>query len=278
MISADAIENPLVWRLTLMVDGCEALRAVVSSTVEDSSLMHFTLPLDPTVPLLRSLEEAIYATPVLLSDFGKVEVLIRTDAYTLVPSALDAEGCRAAASIAALTADAGGPTCVMTDDTGTALARVVWTVADDVVAFLRRTFRNPDIMCHITPLLRYFSRKTLLGNSAKLYVHFNPGAARTADLIVFNPEGSLECAASHPCPTDTDAAYFILATARACGFSMTADEILICGDGSMRDAIMPLLRRYAAYVMPVIFPSIAFRAGREALKAPFPLIILPLCE
>lgn len=277
MISADAIENPRVWRLALMIDGREALRVVVSSMVEDSSMMQFSLPLDPTAPLLRSLEEAVYAAPVLLADFGRVEVAVRTDAYTLVPSQLDEAGCEAAADIAGLLHD-DAPHSVMTDDTGTAMARVVWTIGEDVVNFIMRTFRNPRIISHVTPLLRYFSNKTRLGNSGKLYVHFNPGNSRSADLMVFGPEGALEFTASHACPTENDAAYYILATAHACGLSPETDEIQICGDGAMRDSVMPLLRRYFAHVMPVIFPSVAFRAGREALKAPFPLIILPLCE
>lgn len=277
MISAAAIENPRVWRLALMVDGRETLRAVLSSTVEDTSLIHFTMPLDPTVPLLRSLEEAVYAAPVLLSDFGRVDVVVRTDAYTMVPPKLDSAGCEAAARIAGLLHNDAAQR-VMTDDTGTAMARTVWTLDEDVAAFIQRTFRNPDIICHITPLLRYFSRKTLLGNSGKLYVHFNAGSHRGADLMLFGPEGMLEFTASHSCPTDSDAAYFTLAAAKTYGLSFASDEILICGDGPARDSVMPLLRKYFNHVMPVIFPSIAFRAGREALKAPFPLIILPLCE
>jgi hypothetical protein len=47
---------------------------------------------------------------------------------------------------------------------------------------------------------------------------------------------------------------------------------------ALREAIMPELRRYINYVMPVIFPSAMFRAGREAMNAPFELIVLPLCE
>jgi hypothetical protein len=53
---------------------------------------------------------------------------------------------------------------------------------------------------------------------------------------------------------------------------------LVCGDVALREQIMPELRRFVNYVMPVIFPSTMFRAGKEALNAPFELILLPLCE
>ncbi len=44
----------------------------------------------------------------------------------------------------------------------------------------------------------------------------------------------------------------------------------------MRKAVTPLLRRYVASVLPAIFPSALYRAGREAMNAPFNIVILPL--
>ena len=56
------------------------------------------------------------------------------------------------------------------------------------------------------------------------------------------------------------------------------DEMLIAGNNSAREAITTTLREYLAYVMPVIFPSEMFKAGKDALNAPFDLIVLPICE
>ncbi|MDE6135072.1 MAG: DUF3822 family protein, partial [Muribaculaceae bacterium] len=150
MFSTDAIDKPRLWRLILMVDGTDALRAVVTSTVEDSSLLQFSLPLDPSVPRIKALEEAVYAAPVLLSDFGRVDIVVRTDAYTIAPSELDEAACAACASITALTAvasESDRSPVIMTDAPGTATAKAIWTLEPDTSSFLARTFRNPSVVC-----------------------------------------------------------------------------------------------------------------------------------
>lgn len=62
------------------------------------------------------------------------------------------------------------------------------------------------------------------------------------------------------------------------GLDAATDNIYLCGDTSARLALAPELSRYAANVLPFIFPSAALRGGHDALKAPFPLILIPLCE
>ncbi len=275
------IERPRLCRLALQVEA-GALRAVVWSTVEDSSLRNFSLPLDPTLAPAKALEEAVYAAPVLLSDFAGVDIVMRTGAYTLVPADTDADTALAVADYCRLTSDADGTPArseVRTDSADDFGSKLVWTLPADLAHFLARTFRNPRMHCHMAPLLRYFGRKNLLGNTGKVYAHFHGnGTAREVDIVAVGADGRLAAAVTHPCPADNDALYYIMATLRYAGLDPVTDEILVCGDPAARDAIMPLLRRYAAYVMPVIFPSAALRSGREAFNAPFPLVILPLCE
>lgn len=55
-------------------------------------------------------------------------------------------------------------------------------------------------------------------------------------------------------------------------------ELLIAGDDALRDEITAVLREYAGYVMPVVYPATLVRAPKDVLKAPFDLIITPQCE
>lgn len=98
------------------------------------------------------------------------------------------------------------------------------------------------------------------------------------DIIAYDSAGKLTMSTSKEWETETDARYYIIATARTAGFDAETDELLLCGDSSLRHAVTSALSRYVRHVMPLIFPSAALRAGKEAFKAPFPLIILPLCE
>ena len=63
--------------------------------------------------------------------------------------------------------------------------------------------------------------------------------------------------------------------------SATADSaaIYLGGNGPLREELAGKLRRFVTSVMPLVFPSEAFRTGgREAMESPFELVILPLCE
>ena len=97
------------------------------------------------------------------------------------------------------------------------------------------------------------------------------------DLLSFGKD-SLKLANSYEFREPIDAIYYILATRQMLKLNPNSDEMLIAGDNAVREAISPTLREYLAYVMPVIFPAAMFKAGKDALNAPFDLIVLPLCE
>lgn len=265
------IDNPRLWRMALQLSP-QALSVVLTSMVSDSSLRRYSIPLDPSQPYLKAIEDAIYSTPEILGDYGHIDLVARTTAYTVVPRSLDEATAIQCGSYMKL--DHGDEDSVLNTDI-TDCASIVWAIPANVRNFLARTFRNAPVQSHIAPLMRYLNRQACLGNSAKLFAHFAEGQV---DILAFAPGGSLALAATHPVDTDTDALYFIMACARQAGMDLMTDEILLCGEPQRRSTLMPLLSRYAARVMPLIFPSAALRAGREAFNAPFPLILIPICE
>ncbi|MCH5222160.1 MAG: DUF3822 family protein [Muribaculaceae bacterium] len=272
-----AIEQPRLWRLAMQIEG-DAIRAALWSIVEDSSLRQFTLPLDPTLSPVKAIEEAVYSTPLLLSDFAKVDVILRTQAYTVVPKGLDEEARQKALRYLCLSDDSDQQQEFF-HDIEECSAMVLSSADDELCGFLARTFRNPKIHSHISVLMRYFGRQSLLGNRAKLYTHLHKsGENMQVDIVATDSSGRLMLAVTYGVSTIDDILYYVLASARQSGFNLAQDEILLCGNSGMRDVLMPRLRRYATFVMPLIFPSAALRNGREALNAPFPIVILPLCE
>lgn len=269
------ISNPLLWRLLLMIDG-SAIRAVALSTVDDVQTVSFSVPFDPTAPgFLAAVEDAVYAVPLLTADFASVDILIDTRHYLVAPSGLGSSVIEESARYCCL-ADEGE--IVFTDQfIGQNLA-VAWPCPDELSNFLARTFRNPRICCRITPLLKYLGAKNEGGNTAKLYTHLTGGVSPAVDLLAFGRDGSLRLCVTKDAPTVADAAYWVMAAAREAGLDPATDSIYLCGDTSARLALAPELGRYAANVLPFIFPSAALRGGHDALKAPFPLILIPLCE
>jgi len=243
------------------------------SMVADATLRQLSVPLNPQLQLHRALEESVYAAPSLLADYGKVDIVVRTTSYTLLPPDLGHGGCEAAASIAHI---AGEGDVVLYDNTD--VATVAWSISADTDNFLSRTFRNAPVCCHISPLLSFLGRRSRQGNSGKLFVHF-PEHCNEIDFAAFSAAGRLLAAGTQPYAADNDILYFTLSVAKTFGLDITGnDEVLLCGDSAARMRLMPLLKRYIPHAMPLIFPSAALKAGIEAFKAPFPLIILPLCE
>ncbi len=269
------ITNPTLWRLLVLIEG-SSIRALALSTVDDVQTVAFTVPFDPTSSgLLQAVEEAVYAVPLLTADFASVDVLVDTSDYIVVPSSLGREAALEAAAYCCI-ADEGEE--LHTDDIPALQATVVWPCLTELANFLARTFRNPRVACRISPLLRFFGVKNAGGNAAKLYAHLGGGVNPTVDMMAFGRDGSLLMCSTKPAPSVADAAYWIMAGAREAGIDTAADSIYLCGDTSARLALAPELGRLAANVLPFIFPSAAFRGGHDVLKAPFPLILIPLCE
>ena len=153
-------------------------------------------------------------------------------------------------------------------------AIILMGVETEIIAFLRRTFNNPRLHHHLSPLCKYFFHKNNHGNSTKMYACLHSGKI---DVIAVTSRG-LKFANTFDYHNAIDAVYYIMASRQMLGMDNANDEMFLSGSPSAREAIAETLRKYINYVMPVIFPSAIFKAGKEAMKAPFDLVVLPLCE
>ena len=251
--------------------GREEGHAMARSTVSDGALVYRRISLQPGIPTLKALEEAVYASSWLLSDFERVSILVDTPDVTFVPEAFGDDGIMAAASTAQL---AGDGRKVLTDKG--CRPSTVWSIDEGVHNFLQRTFPTASIAHVLRPLLCYLGSQASRGNRRKIYAHFDSG--RRLDIMVYDAAGEPVFVSSKTADNEKDALYYIMATAQTTGFDAEADQLMLCGDSKRRHAVMPLLRRYVRHVMPLIFPSRLANAGHEVFEAPFPLIIMPLCE
>lgn len=266
-LTKDMIQQPQLWRLAMEVSD-ERLQVVMYSIHEDNSLIFRNIPLDASAQSpLAALEDAIYENPLLLSDFSKVDCLIDTSRFTVVPSEIRSDDLRRRL-LASLWPDDGYE--VVADDIPGCRATILTAVDSGVGGFIGRTFIDADVSNRIAPLATYFAGKSRLGNSGKMFVNLH---GRAMDIISFGRD-TLRMANTIVFESAEDAVYYILASAKVTEFSVGSDELMICGDGAMREQLMPMLRRYISYVMPVVFPSAMMRAGKDAMSVPFELIVL----
>lgn len=269
---SERIENPEMCNLLLRLSH-DALHVVVYSIVGDNSLVYRRFELVPTASKswVGAIEDVIYDNPALLGDFRRVYCVVESDKYALVPSVCGSEVDRRLLFDAAFPAS---PLEMMADDTGTRNATVILGIEPELSGFISRTFQRATIVSHIASLCRYVALRTGQGNKPKMVANIR----RTSLDIVVTDGGSLLMANTFAFRTPDDAVYYILAARKSLGLDPRADELILAGDQQTREVLTPRLRTYISRVMPMIFPPEMFKAGKDAMLAPFDLIITPICE
>lgn len=271
-LTKDLVKETAYCRLDLRI-GVGTFDVMIYNPLEDNSLLlrHYPLDGNDESERLKQIETFIYDNPLLLSEFKTVTAIIESRSYLTVPSVI-ADTCDHLALLREADPDTDSRATIVEDKLDMFDARVLTPVASPTVNFLRRTFPNIRLYNAVSPLTRYCHANLTKGNTVKTFVNIRD---RSLDIIVMSST-TLHLINRFEYRDINDAAYYILnCTDDAEG---EIAEILIGGVHDKRDLLMPLLRKFRVYVMPMIFPSAMFKAGADAMKAPFDLIILPLCE
>lgn len=271
-LSPDLVSDPRLWRLALAID-TKKLHVLAHSFVDDSTFISCSIPLQTNNEnRLAPIEDAIYNNRLLLQDFDRIDIIIRSDNYSIIPSDISDDDVITGLFLHEHPAFNGE---IFTNRASSVGVVLVTGIESNLFGFLQRTFFNLRIMNWMYPLCSYFGEKSRAGNNRKMYAHFRDGFI---DITAFH-HGKLLLANSFAYRDPMDAVYFIMATRESLQFDRRLDPVFLVGDHDIRDAILPTLREYIALVMPVLFPSsMSAVLQNDANKSPFPLILAPLCE
>ena len=274
-LTSDMVASPQMWRMALLLSP-EGMDVAITSLIEDNSLIykHIPLPSDAS-SRLRVIEETIYENPLLLSDFRKVDILVRTRRFLVIPSEITEPEVQEK-----IMTEFWPDIQDFTIFTDSALVlpgdrdSIVFAMDGAEASFLQRTFPTARISHALTPMVRYFAGNSRLGCSGKMYVCLRQ---QEIDIIAYT-SGGLQMAVTTSVASADDALYYVMAALHTCKLSPSDVEIMLCGDNALRQTLTPMLRKFVGYVMPVVIPSAIFRTGKDALAAPFSLMLIPLCE
>lgn len=270
-LTKELVRRPDLWQLSMRLAD-DAVDVVLYSPVENNSLLYRQIPLEAEGELkLKALEEAVYDNPLLLSEFGRISIVVDTARVLPIPAGDETFEDKETLFEAAFPGFDG---VIYENETGSRNASLLFGVDNDLSAFIERTFFGARIYHHLTPLCRYFVAMARRANGARVYANLRDTAV---DLVAVD-HGKVLMLNTMEFKTDVDAIYYILACYHVAGLNMVETELLVAGVSDVRDRVVPVLRNYIGSVMPVIFPSTMFKAGKDAMKAPFDLIVLPLCE
>lgn len=265
------ISDPSGWQLALGLTPA-AIDVVAYSPHGDGGFLSRRLDLNPEAQSpFKAVEDVVYDNPLLLCDFERVTVCLDPSATAIVPPSIadDEEG--SGAVMKATVPGFDGE--VIAEATGAPNAAVLTGVATPLASFLRRTFFNPVLTSPLTSLARYFVKLSRRANRARVL-----GVVDDRGVYVVGVDrGRLLACNRFDCTSTTDMAYYLAVVAETQG--LAGAELLLAGAAEPRAELMKMLGGYFATVMPLIFPGDIFRiGGREAMEAPFHLVILPLCE
>lgn len=266
-LQPELVAAPQHWRLALCVSD-DTLQVAATSEVEDNSLIWCTIGLDKSASSpLRALETAIYDNPLLLADFGRVDILVDTPRLLLIPAADMAEDAEVARKrLEALYLDTNFN--VYTTDVGETVFATA--IPADSAGFIQRTFPQAGVSHRLAVLAKYYGLQRNTGNNGKFNAHLREGAV---DIVAYSRD-SLLLANTFATPTVEDVLFYILSAASWLEFDDAADRMLISGDTGRRDTLLPLLRQRGMNAMPAIFPTALFRMGKGAMQAPLELLAL----
>ncbi len=235
---------------TLMLAvGKDALGAIISRQGIDLAPVRAILPWDNTIKEpTRRIEETIYSNPALLADFNRVHVLIDTPEFCILPDA--------ATEDEAFLQDVLLPRIIPDGDSRTEWVLTPWTPMKAVCAmkesapllsFLARTFNNPAVEHRLSPWVRRLWQSDPLGMSGKMFVHIT---ASRLDVVVFGRR-TVKLVNSWEYRDLADALYFIMAVRHVLDMDNSSGEILMSGDKTVIEEILPTLREYVASVLPM---------------------------
>ena len=273
-LTNDLIADPSLYRLGLLL-GEHTLDVALTSRVTDTKPIGHRIKLNNTAgsDVAARLEEAIYDNPLLTADFNRVDFVVDTNRFFLIPAERAKNPDSLAADVNLLYPDSNPvPVVNFPEPERTA---VVTMIDPAVNRFVGRTFHGTRIVHRLAAAARYHVLRNHLGNTGKLHVSLRNGST---DIIAIGHQGLL-LVNTFVTPAVDDAVYYTLAVAQQLEFDNNIDRVLVSGPRRLRDNYIRQLRRFVSFAMPEIFPpTLASTDPDSPDSIPFSLAVIPLCE
>ncbi|MDE7155340.1 MAG: DUF3822 family protein [Muribaculaceae bacterium] len=279
ILTADMIADPKTYCLDVCIGSIQnpvADFAIYSPDVPNS-LIYKSIPLktDEDSINVEALSEAIYNNPLLLSDFHRISVIVRSSHYMIVPLPLADDSEMIEKLLRDRFSKVNDETAIIVNKLPKLHAAIVFGVEPGVFNLLNRLFDNPPIYSHFYPLLTYFNDLRESGNYEATFFNVTPNAL---DVVLFkNETNTLDTVRIIPFRSINDAAYYAISYQTMTSGNLQGN-ILISGSRDTRMQLVNRLKEFVDTVMPVVFPSQIFKLGRVSMTMPFELAVMPLCE
>ncbi|MDE6459782.1 MAG: DUF3822 family protein [Paramuribaculum sp.] len=262
ILSKDMIPQPELWRCVIEMDESR-LDVALFPPVETERLIHRTILLNPDSPSLdKAVQEAVYANPLLLSDFARIDVLVTTTDFSIVP-AETAQSADAAQILTAACIDTDGKTAEMC--AASPNCSIAFAIDSSLAGFIRRTFFNVRIAHSLAPLIAYPAEETAIFTAVE----------RGKVLITAFENSNLLFANIFRCAGAEDATYFISAVSK--NLPVENLPVVLAGNSGEADLTEEYLTKYICAPKRSTLPHTLARFGKDTTTLTQPLTAFLSC-
>lgn len=199
-------------------------------------------PLDSSLPLLPNLKRAFAGHAWLSRPFRRVNVLMATRRFTLMPLELFED--EQAAEVFYYNFSRQACEEVQYNILHTNNLVVLFGMDRSVCDYLRERHPKVSFYAQASPLLDGFAARSCRGNTRKMYVH-----VRQEGIEVFcYDQGRLLLGNAYACTHDSDRLYYLLYVWTTLGLDSERDELQLCGRVSGGDAWVAGLKQFVRQV------------------------------
>ncbi|MDE6049416.1 MAG: DUF3822 family protein [Paramuribaculum sp.] len=263
ILSKDLIPQPELWRCAIVIERSR-LDVALFPPVESERLIHRTILLNRDASShTKAVQEAVYANPLLLSDFTRIDVLTDTGDFCIVPRET-ARSVDAGEILATAKADLTGKSAEIAH--ATEHISVAFALDTPLAGFIRRTFFNVHLSHILAPVIANPPADTALFAEC----------SQEKVLVTATAGGKLIFANIFHCDCPEDATYFITAVSRSLPEKNL--PVILTGNAPYTDTVREYLTRYVDEPHRYdVNPALA-RLGEDSLTLPQPLTALLSCE
>lgn len=240
------IDDVSLWKLYILLSR-KGITAVFRNeqTKETITMLHEMLS-DVDEESLGRIQDIIYENPVLLNDY-QTTIILDSNHFIIAPSnqiqndedALDVMETVYPNDNADLWADRIG------EET------IIFLTPEGLQSFINRTFPTAEVKFRLSPTITHFRHSKSMESGKTMQVNILDGEI---EIVAFK-NSRLLLANIFACKEPADAIYYILNAWAILDFDSQNDELRLTGDKTIREQIMPTLRKYVNYVMLGILPQ-----------------------
>ena len=240
----------------------------IHNPVEDESFFYHEIEKKAGEDVFSCFEDFYYENEFLTASFRKIFVINNSPNFTFVPANVfdEKEKNRFFRFNFSKTDDK-----VLIQNMRKPELTILHGISEKAFDFFNRVFINPQFVHHLSPLLSYFSKRTILGNTNKLIINLQK---RGLDAISFTPSGDFIFANHFKYNHLNDAIYYIFFIWKQFNLNQLKDFIYIAGNSSQKQDLIKQMQKHIQNVFPVDITL----SGVDMQNVPFEISSLALCE